>query len=187
MSHHHYPFHMKQLSEMGTFRGYASIFNHLDHEKDRVLPGAFSSFLKNLKTKNDYPKMLWQHNPSWPIGRWQKIEECPEGLYVEGRLFLELEKAREAYFLLKEKVIDALSIGYKVVRSGAGKGCRLLEELLLLEISLVTFPANPRARILEVKQEPSLMPSVPSQLEEMKQTLEKATRQLLRASRFSDL
>lgn len=94
--------------------------------------------------------MLWQHHEEEIIGVWNRIEEDNKGLYVEGKLLLDIPKAREAQTLLRERALDGLSIGYRVKEAlcGREKGAvRLLTEVDLLEISLVTFPANGGARI----------------------------------------
>lgn len=146
-------FNIKSTTETGWFAGYASVYDHVDYHKDVVMKGAFT---ETLQSSDTWPKMLWQHDPAHPIGRWEKIEEREDGLYVEGRLFLELPKAQEAFVLLKEGVVNALSIGFHIEKSRRLNEARLLEKLKLYEVSLVTFPANTEARILEVKQHNTL-------------------------------
>ena len=141
-------FNIKSSTQEGWFSGYASIYDCLDLHKDIVAKGAF---FESLQDKQSWPKMLWQHDPAYPIGRWECVEERDEGLYVEGRLFLELPKAQEAFVLLKEGVVNALSIGFQIEKSRRLTEGRLLEKVRLHEISLVTFPANPEARILNIK------------------------------------
>src|SRR3989344_3071969 len=140
---------LKSTTDAGWFSGYASVYECLDLHKDIVAKGAFTETLKG----EEWPKMLWQHDPAHPIGRWEKIEETEEGLYVEGRLFLEIEKAREAFVLLCEGVLNGLSIGFQVEKSRRLSGGRLLATVRLYEISLVTFPANGNARVLTVKNQ----------------------------------
>jgi HK97 family phage prohead protease len=142
-------FNLNSFQDEGKFAGYASVYDCFDLHKDIVAKGAFSS---SLKEKELWPKMLWQHDPTSPIGRWEKVEERENGLYVEGRLFLDLPKAREAFILLKEGVVNALSIGFQIEKSRRLSEGRLLEKVKLYEISLVTFPANPEARILDIKR-----------------------------------
>ena len=141
-------------SDLGIFAGYASIFDEVDNQNDRVVRGAFKSDLSNWAKKKEMPKMLWQHNEQEVIGVWSKIQEDSKGLYVEGKLLLDVAKAKEAYALIKEKALHGLSIGYVVkqaLRGNKVEAVRLLTELDLLEISLVTFPANRQARISAVK------------------------------------
>jgi HK97 family phage prohead protease len=92
--------------------------------------------------------MLWQHDPTQPIGIWDEVREDATGLWVKGRILAEVEKGREAAALLQAGAIDGLSIGYRTVKSERdGRGRRLLTELELWEVSLVTFPMLPEARV----------------------------------------
>jgi HK97 family phage prohead protease len=91
--------------------------------------------------------MLWQHDPTRPIGVWDEVREDGRGLHVRGRLLLEVQAAREAHVLLQAGAIDGLSIGYRTLRSEAKAGRRLLHEIELWEVSLVTFPMLPEARV----------------------------------------
>ena len=92
--------------------------------------------------------MLWQHDPAQPIGVWDEVREDGKGLYVKGRILTDVEKGREAIALIEAGAIDGLSIGYRTVRAQKdGKGQRLLSELELWEVSLVTFPMLPDARV----------------------------------------
>ncbi|MDD3371568.1 MAG: HK97 family phage prohead protease, partial [Alphaproteobacteria bacterium] len=86
---------------------------------------------------------------------WQSIREDDNGLHVEGRLALRTQKGGEAHELLKLGALTGLSIGYRVVSSRIDpkRKARILSEVDLFEISLVTFPANDAARIDDVKKE----------------------------------
>lgn len=147
----------KSATQIGYFSGYASIFNVMDEQGDRVLPGAFVHSLNNWQQAKSFPKMLWQHDPSEPIGKWLKMEEDHRGLYVEGQIILDLQKGREAYALMKNGVIEGLSIGYHVIESQKGHipGERFLSKVNLVEVSLVTFAANQAAKINAVKSQTS--------------------------------
>ena len=92
--------------------------------------------------------MLWQHDPAQPIGVWDEVREDERGLFVKGRILTEVERGREAVALIEAGAIDGLSIGYRTLRSVKdGKGGRRLSELELWEVSLVTFPMLPDARV----------------------------------------
>lgn len=128
--------------------GYASLFGKRDQGGDIVQPGAYSASLKALASTGRRVKMLWQHDPAQPIGVWDEVREDANGLYVKGRLLTEVGKGREAVALLTAGAIDGLSIGYRTLRAERdGKGQRLLAELELWEVSLVTFPMLPEARV----------------------------------------
>jgi len=144
---------VKDLSEDGTFEGYGSIFGNVDSYGEKVMPGAFVASLAKHRREGSSVLMLWQHNPSEPIGIWEDLAEDSKGLWGKGRLILEVQKARETHALMKAKAIGGLSIGYREVKVTPEGNVRNLEELDLREISPVSFPANRRARIEAVKSE----------------------------------
>lgn len=145
---------VKALTDAGTFEGYGSVFGNVDSYGDRVMPGAFAASLNAHKTKGTAPAMLWQHNPDWPVGVWTDLREDAHGLYVKGALNLETEKGREAHALLKQRAISGLSIGFKApegARQRQDDGTFNLSAVDLWEVSLVTFPANAAATVLNAK------------------------------------
>lgn len=144
-------FEIKSIDETGVVEGYASVFSNVDHGGDIVAKGAFSESLKRSKANGQKIKMLWQHNQDDPIGVWNSLEEDDNGLFVKGKLIMEVKKAREAHALMKSGVIDGLSIGYTAVKSKRQGNARLLEQVNLFEVSLVTFPMNESASITSVK------------------------------------
>lgn len=146
------------LGESGEIIGYASVFNTIDAARDIVMPGAFLKTLHFWKRKGKWPKMLWNHEVANPIGTWTKMEETPHGLYVEGKILLDIQRGREVYSLLKSGAIEGLSIGYRVKESHLDPQTRAkkLTNLELLEVSFVTFPANAEAQILSVKDDNTL-------------------------------
>ena len=136
------------VSEGDVVAGYASLFGRKDQGGDVVLKGAYAASLKRLAAGGGRVKMLWQHDPAQPIGIWDEVREDATGLWVKGRLLTEVAKGREAVALLGAGAIDGLSIGYRTVKAERdGKGQRLLSELELWEVSLVTFPMLPEARV----------------------------------------
>lgn len=135
--------------------GYASLFGKRDQGGDVVVQGAYAASLKRLAAGGRAVKMLWQHDPAQPIGIWDEVREDATGLWVKGRLLRDVEKGREAAALLAAGAIDGLSIGYRTVRAERdGKGQRLLQELELWEVSLVTFPMLPEARVAAKGDDP---------------------------------
>lgn len=128
--------------------GYASLFGVKDQGGDVVQAGAYRASLVRLLAKGGKVKMLWQHDPAQPIGVWDEVREDATGLWVKGRILTEVDRGREAVALLAAGAIDGLSIGYRTVRAERnGKGQRLLSELELWEVSLVTFPMLSEARV----------------------------------------
>ena len=141
---------IKTLESGGRFAGYASVFDVVDSQRDIILRGAFN---QTLKGRIASIKMLWQHQQSEPIGVFDDIFEDAHGLYVEGRLLLDVQRAKEAYALLKSGALSGLSIGYSPVkyRIDAQTGIRILSEVDLWEVSLVTFAANEAAGVTVLK------------------------------------
>lgn len=141
----------KALAE-GKIVGMASVYDNVDLGGDKILPGAFKSALNSKRM----PKMLWQHNSDEVIGIWESLEDTPRGLKATGRFIEEVQRGKEARILLKEGAIDGLSIGYRTREFSyekAEKGTvRLLKAVDLHEISVVTFPMNPKALVTDVKQ-----------------------------------
>jgi len=147
------PLAIKSLAGDGQFVGYASVFDNVDSYNEVVAKGAFARTLAKWRAKNAAPAMLWMHDPTCPIGLWLTLTEDQSGLMVQGRLALSTQKGQEAYALLKMKALTGLSIGYRVVASkiDAKRKVRVLTDVDLFEISLVTFPANDAARVSAVK------------------------------------
>lgn len=151
----------------GLITGYASTFGGPpDAYGDVIEAGAFSKDLAEWKKKGKWPKMLLQHGGGMfggaddlvPIGKWTNMAEDGKGLKVEGRLFgMDTDRGQRIFEAIKEGELDGLSIGFRVrkFRHGtrAGEPDRTLEEIELVEVSLVTFPANERATVTSVKNE----------------------------------
>jgi HK97 family phage prohead protease len=136
------------LKDGAEIAGYASLFGAADQGGDVVQAGAYGDSLRRLSKAGSGVKMLWQHDPAKPIGVWDEVREDSRGLFVRGRLLLEVQAAREAHVLLQAGAIDGLSIGYRTLRAEkAAAGQRLLHEIELWEVSLVTFPMLPQARV----------------------------------------
>lgn len=144
-------FEIKSLGTDGTFAGYASVFDVVDSQRDVVRRGAFR---KSLRERTQPVQLLWQHKWDAPIGVIEQLFEDGRGLYIRGRLLMEVAQAREAYSLLKSGVVKGLSIGYRVKNAVQHKALdiRYLLEVDLWEVSLVTHPANAAAQVTVVKQ-----------------------------------
>ena len=150
-----FPLQVKDLSEDGTFEGYGSIFGVRDSYNESVEPGAFAESLARHKREGTSPLMLWQHDTWSPIGIWEDMAEDGKGLWGKGRLLSGVQKADEARILLKAGAIQGLSIGYREIDTepAANGAPRKLTKLDLKEVSIVSFPANRRARVEAVKSE----------------------------------
>lgn len=146
MQHSTHRFEVKTASVEGVIAGYASVFNVVDRQRDAVLKGAF---LESLKKPLSDIKLLWQHQWQEPIGVIEQLFEDANGLYMQARLQLDVARAREALSLVQSGAVNGLSIGYQPIshQVDADTGVRKLKQVDLFEISLVTLPANPQARI----------------------------------------
>lgn len=147
---------MKSISEkkedgghFAYFEGYGSTFGNLDLGDDIVAQGAFTKTLQSGRKI----KMLWQHNYMTPIGSYPQLREDSKGLFVQGRINLGTEKGQEGYALLKAGDMDSMSIGFRTIDSeyNSDTDVRVLKELDLFEISLVTQPMNEMALVTAVK------------------------------------
>ena len=130
-----------------TFAGYAAVFDHVDRGGDVVRTGAFA---RSLGRGVRAVPLLWQHEAARPIGRIEYLHEDTRGLRVIGR-FSESGAGREAAALLKDGSVSGLSFGYRV-REAKGEAPRELTDLDLVEVSLVTFPMQPKARVHAVSE-----------------------------------
>jgi HK97 family phage prohead protease len=147
MEHRDLNFRIKGgVTDSGTFVGLGAAYGNTDLGGDSIVPGAFNRTLQGSKT---FP-LLWQHDPGQPIGT-VKCSDSPQGLQVEGQLLLSDPTGAKAYNLLKNGVLKGLSIGYDTMQESFQDGVRLLKELRLWEVSIVTFPMNLSAGVTSVK------------------------------------
>lgn len=151
-----FPLQLKAVEERGAFSGYLSVFDVIDSYREVVAPGAFRSTLSKWKEKDRLPPLLWQHRSGEPLGPFTRMEEDKKGLYFEAQLLIDdIARAKEAYALLRSKVIGGMSIGFSVGMDGeeydSRAGIVILKEVDLWEGSLATFPANEAAQVDSVK------------------------------------
>lgn len=156
---------VSHVDEEGIFEGYASLFNLADLGGDVVMPGAFANSLRKMGAAG--VKLLWQHDGKQPIGAWLSLTEDARGLRAKGRLNLAVARAREALALMKQGALDGLSVGFRPVRVTRDKtsGLRRIHAVELVEISLVTFPMLPQARVQSVKRAGACPQALASRME----------------------
>jgi HK97 family phage prohead protease len=100
--------------------------------------------------------MLFGHNPGRVIGKWVDLNEDDNGLIAKGMFTPGNRDAQDARASAKFGAIDGLSIGFRIPEGGSEKkddGGRIIKEIDLVEISLVTFPADSEARVELAKNE----------------------------------
>ena len=139
-----------KATDAGTFEGHLAAFAE-DQGGDVIVPGAFTRTLASWKAKGKPVPMLWDHNPSEPIGWFSSLEEDAKGLAVSGQFALGVSRAREVYELVKANVVNGLSIGYSTVVQEFTESVRLLKEIKLWEGSLCLWPMNEAATVTNVK------------------------------------
>jgi hypothetical protein len=140
-------FPLAAVDSNGTVEGYASLFGEIDQARDMVMPGAFEASLRRRPVRR--VPMLFQHDPSEPVGVWLELREDMRGLYARGRLIPDVQRSRELLALLRAGAADGLSIGFRTVKGRLDPKTRVrkLVEIDLWEISIVTFPLLTGARV----------------------------------------
>ncbi|MDG1436320.1 MAG: HK97 family phage prohead protease [Rickettsiaceae bacterium] len=141
-------FIVKSIKKENTvISGYASVFGVVDSQNDIIEKGAF----KEAEGKN--VKLLWQHDSTKPIGVINFIKEDEYGLIIEAEINNNTVAGFEASALVKQQAVGGLSIGFTIKSSDYNKeGSRVVQEVELREISIVTFPYNQYAAIQYVKK-----------------------------------
>lgn len=147
----------------GEFEGYGAVFGNVDGYGDVIQKGAFKDTLRDWNRSKKLPPMLIQHGgmmlsdmDALPIGKWEAMSEDETGLYVKGRLInLDTERGKTIHGGMKEGTLDGMSIGYRAKEFALGtkpdEPRRTLKKVDLVEVSIVTFPANGKARVRQVK------------------------------------
>lgn len=145
-------FHTKSIGNKNTImQGYATVYVITDFENDIISPSA----IKSLDTSKI--KLLWQHDPKKPIGKINQLFSDHYGLRIEAEINNDIEQGREASSLIKQGAVDGLSIGFTTEKSSINSnGVRVIEELKLYEVSVVTFPANSMAQIDSIKSQKNI-------------------------------
>lgn len=132
-----------------SFRGYAAVFNS-DSEPlpfiEQVTPGAFS---KSLDSRNNI-RMLLNHDPAQVLGTTRsgtaRVSEDSHGLLVDADL-PPTTYGQDLSVMMKRGDVESMSFGFSVPQGGdewRDNGTRrILHEVRLHEVSVVTFPAYP--------------------------------------------
>ena len=151
--HLDFGFEVKAVNEDGTIEGYGSVFGVKDSYADVIKKGAFDKSIKAHKEQKSMPALLWQHDATQPIGVWTDMAEDAKGLRLKGKLAMDTVKGKEAHALLKMGALNGLSIGFmtKQAQYDEKTEIRTLTEVEIWETSIVTFPANTKARVTHVK------------------------------------
>ena len=125
------------LKNNQLFCGYASVFNVLDNHNDIILPNA----INNIDSIKNIP-ILWQHDVKKPVGKVIDAYIDDIGLFIYADINQELIYGKEAYSSLKSNTVNGLSIGYKINKNYIKDNIGYLEDIKIIEISIVSLPAN---------------------------------------------
>ncbi|MEL6378622.1 MAG: HK97 family phage prohead protease [Pseudomonadota bacterium] len=155
----------KKLEKMlcAPIEGYAAIFNTPDEAGDSIAPTAFDDFFSGIVIPASGPRvsMLYQHKVDCPIGCWRTFKADQKGLLVSGVLLLGSTTARDVHALVKGGALSGLSIGFRAQSfTRRADGGRHILKAQLWEVSIVTFPMAPQARISAIGGERPLISSV---------------------------
>lgn len=143
-------FEVKTLGSR-EFEGHGSVFRNVDLGGDIVVPGAFKRSLAKHKSDGGLPPMFWMHNPDQVPGVWHEMSEDDRGLYVKGEL-VDTQLGNEIRTLLQKKAVRGMSIGYRAGDVDFDEdGNRLLKEIDLWEVSIVSLAMNPLAQVSAAK------------------------------------
>lgn len=147
------PFEIKAADKDGTFTGYAAVFGNVDLGRDVILPGAF----KSAKTTSDGKlRIAIGHRLDQLAGK-ASFSQDDRGLRVEGKLSLGVSYVKDAYELMKDGVLNGLSVGFNILKDGSSwedrddEYVRVIKAAELWEFSLVPFGMNPEALVDSVK------------------------------------
>lgn len=146
------PLEVKAL-ESGQFEGYGSTFGNVDLGGDVVMKGAFKESLEQYRKEGQWPQMFWMHRPDQIPGRWLDMSEDAKGLKTKGEL-LPTTIGNDVQILMRAKAVRALSIGFSIDSQDDYEfrdGVRMLHRINLWEVSPVSMPMNPKAKISAVK------------------------------------
>lgn len=159
------PFEIKSIADSGVIEGVISAFGGIDAVGDTIQRGAYTKSLGKLQASGRALPVLYQHDTSRPIGVWKDLAERPDGLVGKADLALEVGLAQEALALAKKGALTGISIGFEIPEGGSKRdgNRRILTEVDLWEASLVTFPADPKARVTSVKD----LPTNPDEVREL--------------------
>ena len=138
-------FVVTDISENGEFEGYISTYYDVDSYGTYFLPGAWDRSIERFNAGEVIP-VLWSHDRTKPIGKCTELRSDDKGLWAHGKLTMEDPQAKTAYAHMKDESVLGLSVGFELDLDAYG-----IADADLMEYSVVVFPANPNAKITQVK------------------------------------
>ena len=147
-------------TDEGKIVAYVTTFNNQDKEGDIIAPGALDKWVKEFKQSESRLPMLWQHDKKEVIGQWTDFEINTRGVKGYGEIYTDVTRGNDVRNLIKRGAVGSVSIGFKGRGREMEKGGRYFEEVELFETSVVLTPANQRAKIVSVKDDQGLNPTL---------------------------
>ncbi len=136
----------------GFISGYASKFGGVDWYGHTIDRHAYDEVIKGEKPKMFFNHMYWN---DVPVGVWTNWFVDDVGLFVEGQMTLSIEKARDIYESIKSGAVDGLSVNIEMdendLQFDDNDILHIMNVRKMREISICTFPADDKARIINVK------------------------------------
>ena len=147
-------FVVTDISENGEFEGYISTYYDVDSYGTYFLPGAWDRSIERFNAGEVIP-VLWSHDRTKPIGKCTELRSDDKGLWAHGKLTMEDPQAKTAYAHMKDESVLGLSVGFELDYDALEYNQELdaygIADADLMEYSVVVFPANPNAKITQVK------------------------------------
>lgn len=145
------PLEFKAGAEPGTFTGYGAVFGNIDDGDDVIEANAF----RKIRTKsNGKIRIPLYHDMSRVVGEGEIVQDA-KGVQVKGKLNMNLSYAADAYELMQDGTLDAMSVGFSIMDKGATYDedyrVRTISKAELWEVSIVPFGMNRKAKIRSVK------------------------------------
>ena len=133
--------------------GYGAYFGNVDSYGDIIRAGAFALFLASEDAKR--VKLCWQHNFDDVIGVIEEMREDERGLWFKAKIS-NTTLGKDAATLIEDGALNEFSIGYGVKAAEYPTDqpgvSRVLTDVYLYEISLVSRAANPKATLEDAER-----------------------------------
>jgi len=139
---------LRSDGDAGIIEGYITVWDQVDSYNSRFQKGAFK---KTIENRTDKIRVIFNHNDDEPIGKLLDINEDDYGVKIRAQLIMEVDKAKDTFNLIKGGAIDAFSFGFRTIKDTYEQGVQVITEVMLAEISPVTFPAGPASLITDAR------------------------------------
>jgi len=147
------PFELKEIKQaesdtgatVARFRGYAATFGNRDRVGDIIHAGAVKGAMQ------EPIPLLWQHRMDNPIGIVAEWDQDKKGMLITGEINLDTSRGKDTFGLMRAGHVKHMSIGFIPTDFKDKDDVRHIYELEIVEVSLVTLPANPKATVTNIE------------------------------------